>query len=189
MNNLSQATSILSAMIAPVVLIMASGSLILTTSQRLSRVIERSRKLTDQLRQLVKENTSGNTLEKESQLLFSQLNMATQRARLLQRAMTSLYLTLSVFLTVSISIVIIDVSGFGYTWLPVALAITGAFLLFYASILLIKESRIAVWAVDEEMKQAILLFQTSFPDFPKEQELRWWEKILRKWLRKRGTIN
>ena len=176
MNDLSQATSILSAMITPVVLIMASGSLILTTSQRLSRVIERSRKLTEQLKLLVKESLSGKDLLKESQVLFTQLNKATQRARLLQRAMTLLYLTLSVFLAASISIVIIDISGYGYAWIPVGLAILGAFLLFYASVLLIRESRIAVLAVDEEMKQAILLFRSSFPDTQKQKTKSWWQK-------------
>lgn len=154
-------------MITPVVLILASGSLILTTSQRLSRVIERTRKLTDWLKELTKTPAGETLIEDEVVTLFDQLHRNTQRARLLQRAMANLYLALSVFVATSISIGIIDISKSSLTWVPVVLGIMGAMLLFYASIMLIKESRIALFAVNKEMDSAIRFVYNKFPSLKK----------------------
>jgi hypothetical protein len=90
------------------VLIMASGSLILTTSQRLGRVIERTRKLTEYLRNLVQ------TEERTEHVIEEELHKATKRAKLLQRAMTFLYITLSVFVATSIVLSITDVLHMRY---------------------------------------------------------------------------
>lgn len=161
--NDSQTITILSAMITPVVLILASGSLILTTSQRLSRVIERTRKLTDWIKELANTDAKQSSVHDEVIILFQQLSKNARRAKLLQRAMACLYITLSIFVATSISIGIVDISKAQYTWIPVALGIIGALLLFYASILLIKESKIAISAVDQEMDSAIRFVHTKFP--------------------------
>jgi hypothetical protein len=166
MNAITTAT-VLSAMITPVVLILASGSLILTTSQRLSRVIERTRKLTDWIRELATSSVDAATLEAEVAVLFAQLHKNTRRARLLQRAMTCLYLTIAVFVGTSITIAIVDISQAEYQWIPVVLGLLGAGLLFYASILLIRESRIALSAVDQEMDSAIRFVHSKFPSLKK----------------------
>ncbi|GAB2773200.1 DUF2721 domain-containing protein [Rhabdobacter roseus] len=176
--NLSQTLTVLSSMITPVVLIMASGSLIMTTSQRLGRVIERSRKLTDKLKELVKDNVAPEVLEKEGTILFEQLTKSTQRARLLQQAMATLYLTLSMFVATSITIGIVDIVNSNYTWLPILLSTIGAGMLFHASLLLIRESRVAVSAVNEEMDYALLYFQRNLPTLPKGHKMKWWRKIL-----------
>jgi hypothetical protein len=178
MRDLSETLAILSSMISPVVLIMASGSLILTTSQRLSRVIERTRKLTDQVKELVKNNSEQQQVYEEAQILFTQLDKATRRAKLLQRAMTALYLTLGVFVATSITIGLVNISNIRQTWIPIALSILGAALLFYASVILIMESRIAVTAVDQEMNQSISFFRRHFPDLKKESPKSWWQRYL-----------
>jgi hypothetical protein len=67
---LSQTMTILSSMVAPVILILACGSLITTTSQRLTNVIERSRFLTDELKALVKTEESESKVEEVSLLFF-----------------------------------------------------------------------------------------------------------------------
>ena len=180
MNDFSQALTVLSAMISPVVLIIATGSLVMTTSQRLSRVIERTRRLTEQLKQLVKEAIPGVSLEEESKILFTLLNLATKRARLLQKSMTALYLAISVFLATSLMIAVVDITDSEYIWLPIVLGMVGAALLFYASLVLIKESRIAINAVDYEMKQTIQLFQNHFPNLTQEQKRGWWDYLLHK---------
>jgi|GEM_PF-843670 len=163
MKELSPAINVLSSMITPVVLILASGQLILTTSQRLGRVIERTRKLTDWIKELSRTNAPESSLEHEMEVLYQQLHKNTRRARLLQSAMTILYITLSIFVATSIAIGITDLSHTTNTWIPVALGIVGAGLLFYASILLIKESRIALSAVNAEMDSAIRVMHTRFP--------------------------
>ncbi|WP_299707794.1 DUF2721 domain-containing protein [uncultured Pontibacter sp.] len=151
MDNLSAALTILSAMITPAILIMASGSLILTTSQRLSRSMERVRKLADQYSTLTGKEALSQSDLAEKGFLLELLMRATRRCRLLQRAMTSLYLTLGVFVATSIAIALFDVLNLPYAWAITMLSLIGAGLLFYASLLLIVESRIALQAVDREM--------------------------------------
>ncbi|QHT69409.1 DUF2721 domain-containing protein [Rhodocytophaga rosea] len=164
MNDLSTSLTVLSAMITPAVLILASGSLILATSQRLGRVIERARKLTSELREHAQKqagNQDDQLLTEERRVLFAQLNRAAKRARFLQYAMTCLYITLSIFVATSVAIAIVAVLGLSYTWIPLAFGIAGIALLFYASLLLIGESRVALSAVDEEMKFALYISQAQ----------------------------
>jgi threonine/homoserine/homoserine lactone efflux protein len=167
MNYLSPALTVLSAMITPVVLILASGQLILTTSQRLSRVVERTRKLMEWIKELMKTNPSETSIENEVAVLFEQLHKNTRRARLLTRSMSVLYITLSIFVATSISIGVVDISKAKYTWIPLGLGILGAGLLFYASVLLIRESRIALSAVNAEMDSAIRFVHNKYPDMKK----------------------
>jgi len=167
MNNLTPTITVLSAMITPVVLILASGQLIMTTSQRLSRVVERTRKLLDWIKELTKTDATDTSIENEVAVLFEQLHKNSRRARLLTRSMSCLYITLSIFVATSISIGIVDISKAKYTWIPIALGIVGAGLLFYASILLIKESRIALSAVNTEMDSAIRYVYNKYPGLKK----------------------
>jgi hypothetical protein len=155
MDNLSSALTILSAMITPAILIMASGSLILTTSQRLGRSMERVRKLADQLSKVLEKKELTPEELGEKSFLLELILRATRRSRLLQRAMTSLYLTLSVFVATSIAIAVFEVLDLPYAWAITLLSLMGAGLLFYASVLLILESRIALQAVDREMDYVI----------------------------------
>jgi Protein of unknown function (DUF2721) len=77
MNDLAGALAILSAMITPAVLILACGSLTLATSQRLGRVIERTRRISNQFKELARNRTDQAMLE-ESASSFS-INSAEQR--------------------------------------------------------------------------------------------------------------
>ena len=83
------AMAALSAMITPAVLILATGSLILTTTNRLVRVIDRVREMLPEFESLAKTEHPDETKRK---MLFEQLDRATIRARLAQRALTQLYL-------------------------------------------------------------------------------------------------
>lgn len=179
MNDISHTLAILSAMITPVVLILASGSLILTTSQRLSRSIERTRKLSDAMRNLVKQHAVTPVPDEELQVLYDQLEIASQRARLLQQAMTILYGTVFFFIATCISIAAVFLSRAVYTWLPVALGLTGIVLLFIASIILIRETRIAIVAVQNETEHLVLYFRKHLPALPRSGKIKWWRRLLR----------
>ncbi|WP_373513187.1 DUF2721 domain-containing protein [Persicitalea sp.] len=172
---LSQTMTILSSMVAPVVLILACGSLITTTSTRLTAVIERSRNLADELRALVR---AEETEEKETEvsLLFYLLNKATHRTKLLQRALITLYLALGVFIATSLSLGILDVINPKRPWLPVVLSIVGASMLFYASVLLIQESTLARLAINREMNETLHYFKTNLKMLSKQQKARWWRR-------------
>lgn len=152
----------LSAMITPVVLILAAGQLILTTSQRLARSVERARKLSEQFEELVsKKENSGTTVKKE--LLYKLLARAASRSRKLQQVMSLLYVALSVFVATSVSIGLLEVLGLSTTWIPVVLGLSGAGFLFYATILLISETRIALGAIDIEMDYLVKNYREELP--------------------------
>ncbi len=176
MTELSQTLSVLSAMITPVVLIMASSSLILSTSQRLSRTIERTRKLADKMENLMSSETSAEP-STDLSALFSQLRYSSQRARYLQKAMASLYLTLFIFIASCISIAMVYFFIAQYAWIPVALDILGICFLFYASLILMAESRLAITAVNKEMDYTVYLFKKNFPEVAKPDS-KWWKRIL-----------
>ena len=152
MNTLSSALAVLSAMITPEVLILACSSLIDATSSRLGRVIDRVRRLTERFEEMATgDRTSTPMIDERRTFLFSQLDKATVRARLLQRAMTSLYIGLSSFLATSVAIGINAAASQEYAWIVVVLGFSGVGLLFYASVLLIGESRVALGAINDEM--------------------------------------
>ncbi len=140
-------------MFTPAVLVSACGSLILTTSQRLSRSIDRQREVAKQLRHNQQRTAAPNQPDPdpaEHTYLTMQLSFAARRARLLQDVMTTLHLTLGIFIASIFSIGVFELINSSATWIVAALSVLGASLLLYASILLIKESRLAVADVAEE---------------------------------------
>ena len=55
MEGLSSSLTVLTAMITPAVLISASGTMILSSSTRLGRVVDRTRSLSDRLQEIFRE--------------------------------------------------------------------------------------------------------------------------------------
>jgi hypothetical protein len=150
MANLSGTLSILSAMFTPAILVSACGSLILTTSQRLSRSLDRQREVAQLLRQNQQLAATSTPDPAEHGHLTQQLLFAIRRARLLQRAMTSLHLTLSIFIGSILAIGVFELTNISRAWIIAALSVLGALLLLYASVLLIRESNLAHADVAEE---------------------------------------
>src|SRR6185295_1020716 len=138
----SSAVAVLTAMITPAVLISACGSMILSTSSRLGRVVDRVRALSDKLEELARKN-AGETKERQG-VIFAQLDMLTSRARILQRSMVVFYLATGLFVATSVAIGLVGfASNQRYNLIPVILGIGGACFLFYGSILMIFEARLA----------------------------------------------
>jgi len=150
MTDFPSAISVLSAMITPAVLISACGSLILATSDRLSKAVTRTREISIQLGPLAATGHSSE-VEEERRMLFVQLDYVTTRSRLLQRALSRLYAALGFFVGTSVSIGLVAITSSDFTIVPIALGLIGAALLLYAAFLLIKESRFALAAVNDEM--------------------------------------
>src|SRR5688572_18834421 len=119
---MSSAVAVLTAMITPAVLISACGSMILSTSTRLGRVVDRVRSLSDKLEELANKGEDEN---KERQAaIFAQLDKLTSRARILQRAMVSFYLCLGMFVATSVAIGVVALVGTSrYTIIPVSFGI------------------------------------------------------------------
>ncbi|HEX8708290.1 MAG TPA: DUF2721 domain-containing protein [Pyrinomonadaceae bacterium] len=150
MEALSSTLTVLTAMITPAVLISACGTMILSTSTRLGRVVDRVRNLSDRLEELA-EGEQMKLLEERRIVIFEQLDKLTSRARILQRAMTLFYTALGVFVFTSVAIGIVAVSGSRYNWIPIIFALLGACCLLYGSILLIFEARLALGTIHSEM--------------------------------------
>ena len=150
MTNFPDAISVLSAMITPAVLISACGSLILATSDRLSKAVMRTREISTALIPRAADQRSDDR-EEERRMLFVQLDFATTRSRLLQRALSRLYAALGFFVGTSVAIGLVAVTSSRFTVIPIVLGLGGAALLLYAAFLLIKESRFALAAVNAEM--------------------------------------
>ena len=149
MSSLSGTLTILSAMFTPAVLVSACGSLILTTSQRLSRSLDRQREVAGLLRQNLP-TAPDTTPDAERTHLRLQLAFAARRARQLQQAMTVLHFTLSLFVASICTIGLFELTNSSATWVIAVLSVLGSGLLFFSSVLLIQESRLAVSDVAEE---------------------------------------
>ena len=160
MTSLTATLGVLSAMITPAVLILASGSLCLTTSSRLIRAVDRVRDLLPLMESLTVDDDARRAM------LINQLTKTTLRARMLQHALSLLYSAIGMFVATSVSIGVIALLALQTAWFPLLLGFIGAGLLFSASILLIVESRIAIRALYAEMDyitQSVAKSRTALP--------------------------
>ena len=145
------ALAVLTAMITPAVLISACGALIFSTATRLGRVVDRVRTLAEKFETLAKHPEADEMAEDRRRLLFAQLDRQTSRARLIQRAMVAFYSALGIFVATSVAIAVIAALARSFTWIAVALGVTGALFMLYGSVMLIIESRMAMGSITSEM--------------------------------------
>jgi hypothetical protein len=145
------ALAVLTAMITPAVLISACGALIFSTSTRLGRVIDRVRVLSERFQAIALNPEKDEMFEERRELIFSQLDRQTSRARLIQRAMTAYYTALGVFVGSTVAIAIVSAAARNFTWVAVVLGLLGSLFMLYGSVLLIIESRMALGAIHSEM--------------------------------------
>lgn len=154
---ITSALDVLSAMITPAILIMACGSLIMTTSSRLIRAVDRVREFVPGLETIAERRDRSD--EEKRRMMLDQLSRLTTRTRLLQRALSRLYAAIGVFVGTSVAIGVISLLGPQYAFIPVGLAFVGVGLLLWASMILIFESRIALAATHAEMDYVVQLGQ------------------------------
>ncbi len=147
---MTSAVAVLTAMITPAVLISACGSMILSTSHRLGRVVDRVRALSDKLDELFGKG-ADETKDRQT-IIFAQLDKLTSRARILQRAMVTFYLALGMFVATSVAIGVVAFvpNQPRYNLVPVIVGLLGACFLFYG-MLLIFEARLALSTIHAEM--------------------------------------
>jgi hypothetical protein len=152
MDPLSSALAVLTAMITPSVLISACGAMILSTSTRLGRVVDRVRVLAVSFEELMSAGAEMKLIEDRRAVIFDQLDKLTSRARLLQRSMTIFYTATGIFVSTSVAIgVVAAVGRQGYDWIPVLLGLIGSCCLFYGCALLIFEAQLALSTINSEM--------------------------------------
>jgi uncharacterized membrane protein YidH (DUF202 family) len=140
---------LLTAMITPAVLISASGTLILSTSTRLARVVDRVRELS-RLSEALFTAADAPFAELRWKGIDEQLDTQTRRGALLQRALTCFYVALGIFVAAAIALAVVSYAP-PAAWIPSALGIVGMLTLFYGCVMLLRETRLALRAVDSEM--------------------------------------
>ena len=149
---MSSAIAVLTAMITPAVLISACGSMILSTSGRLGRVVDRVRALSDRLEEMAQKPGDNDLARERQAVIFDQLDKLTSRSRILQRSMVTFYIALGLFVATSVAIGVVGIAGNPrYNVIPVIVGMAGACFLFYGSMLLIFEARLALSTIHAEM--------------------------------------
>ena len=142
--NLRSALRVLSALIAPAILILACSALVQLASALLTNMIERTRHIAAVVREL------GDSQD-ELELLVEDLARATRRSRMLQRALSSLLFAIVMLVLSSVFFGIVAVWLPRSAWAPILLTVIGVGFLLYACVILALDSWVGVKAVDMEM--------------------------------------
>lgn len=131
---------ILTSMITPAVLISACGTLIFSTSARLGRIFDRVNVMKGEVEGIITGHISYP--EERMKHLRGQIGLQRRRARLIQKAMVSLYTATLLFVASSLAIAVNVAYGSGdQGWISTLIALCGGIFLFVASALLLYESR------------------------------------------------
>lgn len=149
---LNSTIEFLTAMVTPALLISATGSLVLSTSTRLGRVIDRVRQLEERLSDLIyaEDKEDVPLYDKRVEVIVDLLDKVTSRSRILQSAMGMFYYGLMFFVLTSVTIAVAAI--FNTTrWLPIPIGIIGIMFIFYGSVLMLLETRMATATVRAEM--------------------------------------
>jgi hypothetical protein len=158
MNGIPVSSEVLGAMITPAVLISASGVLVLSTSNRVGRTVDRMRVLAAEVERLQMSAESNSPLihsqEFKRKHNGDQLVQLFERALLLRSALTALYTAIGLLVATSILVGVVALLQWAYTWLPVVSGFAGSCALLYGSLLLVREARLAVRSTLQEVSVA-----------------------------------
>jgi hypothetical protein len=149
---LNSTIEFLTAMVTPTLLISATGSLVLSTSTRLGRVVDRVRQLEVRLGEVIYAEDKDDIpmYERRVEVIIDLLDKVTSRSRVLQRAMRAFYYGLMYFILTSVTIAIVGLFNI-YRWLPIIVGIVGIIYLFYGSLLMLRETKMATATINAEM--------------------------------------
>jgi hypothetical protein len=152
--------TVLSAMITPAVLISACGTLVISTSARLARIVDRVRELRRVIEEMAKVEETFDFLEERRIEVERQISIHARRTRLIQNSLTSFYVALSTFVAAMVAVGFISILSpvvQKILWLPNVLGIIGTVILFYGCVMLIAETRLALQSVSSEMEFTLRL--------------------------------
>ncbi len=148
----ANAAEVLGGMITPAVLISASGTLALSTTNRLSRIVDRIRDLLKQAEGLPPWNPADEDAQEKRAHIADQIARQSVRIRVLQVAVISLYVAIALLVGSSLGIGLSAVAMGRFAWAPVVLGLAGACALLLAAALLIRDARLAVRSTLSEME-------------------------------------
>lgn len=142
---------ILAEMITPAVLISASGTLVLSTSNRLGRVVDRIRVLAEVAEKLPEASSSEELVEQRVQIA-EQVVWLSVRLGLLQTAIVTLYVGIGLLVASSVTVGLSASAKGAMSWIPVVFGLLGAVALLLGAVTLVREARLAVWSTRHELE-------------------------------------
>jgi hypothetical protein len=134
----------LSAMITPALFMTASGSLIISTSNRMSRIVDRIRQLNELADGLSRGVVDLDFPQERIGHIGDQLDRLVWRSDRIRLALTLLYQAMAMFIGTSLTMAIDALLGNYLVALPTTLAIGGVVLLLAAAVQLTREARAAL---------------------------------------------
>ena len=132
--------SALTAMITPAIFMTANASLIISTSNRVSRVVDRIRILNDLADKLDRGLTDLDLPAQRLEHIHDQMRRLERRSDRLRFALTALYLAFTTFVGTSLALAIDAMLQNWLVALPTLLAVIGVGLLLFASVNLVLEA-------------------------------------------------
>ncbi len=137
--------TVLSAMLAPALLMAATGSLLVSANARLARVVDRLRSLI-----VSWEHDAPDREDRDAQITRHR-----SRAQLVLRACWMLYAALGCFVGTSLGLAADALLGFGLGAVPTVLAVIGMLCLLAASLAMGREVSLSVQSFDAELDQEL----------------------------------
>jgi Protein of unknown function (DUF2721) len=144
----------LSAMITPALFMTANGSLIISTSNRMARVVDRIRVLNDRSDELCRGETKLDFIPERRSHLVEQLGHLEGRSDRVRYALVMLYLSFATFVGTSLALAIDTLVGNRHltTSFATALSVIGVTLMLVASVNLVREAQAALASNRQEIR-------------------------------------
>jgi hypothetical protein len=136
-------------MVTPALFIVGAASLVASALVRMARIVDRARVLAS-----AAYDGSWEKHGATSDVLGRWLDRHAARARYAERSIALLYAAVVLFIATALAIVLDRATGGMLVWLPVALAIVGAFLLLGGGAWMVAESRLSIEQIQEEIRLA-----------------------------------
>jgi len=138
--------SALSAMITPAIFLTATGSLIISTSNRMSRVVDRIRTLNDLGDSIGRGDSKLDYLPERLEHLDDQVVRLQWRSDRVRNTLSMLYIAFATFVGTSLTLAVDTLIGNRHLMASVAtsLSVAGVGLLLLASVNLVREARAAL---------------------------------------------
>ncbi len=144
----------LSAMITPAIFLTATGSLIISTSNRMSRIIDRIRTLNDVGDALDRGDSKLDFLPERLEHLDDQVVRLEWRSDRVRHTLSMLYIALATFIGTSLTLAVDTLIGNRAITASVAtsLSVAGVGLMLLASVNLVREARAALASNHREIR-------------------------------------
>jgi hypothetical protein len=146
-------SNLLAAMVTPAVLISAAGTLVFSTTSRLARLVDRARVLAHELEALADRPDDPFAVERRAEIEHH-LEVRARRSQLVQSAVTRFYIALGLFVATTLGVGVVTLVP-AIEWIPPVLGILGSLGLFSGCVQLLRETRLALGALDREMSFAL----------------------------------